>query len=159
MPKPRKLSARHRLFIVEYLKDGNASRSARAAGYKGRHSDTVGPRLLTRVGISREIERRIARREANVEVTQERVIKELSRIAFAESVDGADGPLVLVDGNTPVDLAEKRRALVDVGKAIGLFTNKLEVTGKVTLEQLIDESMKDGNSPGGNKGDSDGGNT
>jgi phage terminase small subunit len=53
----RKPTIRQQRFTEEVLKDGNATRAARAAGYK--KPNKQGPRLLVNVGIQQRIQQRI----------------------------------------------------------------------------------------------------
>jgi phage terminase small subunit len=80
-----KLNPRQERFVEEYLVDLNATRAADRAGY--RHPDVQGPRLLGHVGVATAIQARRARLSKKLEVTQERVLQELARIAFADVRD------------------------------------------------------------------------
>lgn len=42
-----------------------------------------------------------------------------------------------------IKMADKRAALVDMGKHLGMFKEKIEVTGKLTLEDLVKQSLSD----------------
>lgn len=91
MPKgtPEKLSKRaesENRFVDEYLVDLNAS-----AAYKRSHpgvadgtARTEGARLLAKPDIQEKISAAKAARSRRTQVTQDRVIKELSRIAFLD---------------------------------------------------------------------------
>lgn len=74
-----KLTPKQARFVEEYLVDLNATVSAERAGYK--EPNKQGPRLLVNVGIQREVERALTRRSKRTEINQERVLKELARIA------------------------------------------------------------------------------
>ena len=72
-------------FVQEYLIDLNAARAARRAGYSARSARTIGPRLLKRPAVRDAL---AAARQAQAErgeVSAERVVRELARIAFASS--------------------------------------------------------------------------
>jgi phage terminase small subunit len=56
------LSDKQRAFVMEYIKDFNATRAAIRAGYSEKTANQQGPRLLVNVGIKAEIERLIAER-------------------------------------------------------------------------------------------------
>jgi phage terminase small subunit len=57
------MNAKHELFILEYVKTGNATRAAIGAGYSPRSAGTQGSLLLADEGVAAEISRRQA--EAN----------------------------------------------------------------------------------------------
>ena len=80
----RPLSAKQRLFVDEYLLDMNASAAARRAGYGERSAAQNGHRFLQLAPVMAAIEARLAARRTRLQVTAERVIDELARIAFAD---------------------------------------------------------------------------
>lgn len=80
-----KLNPKQQRFVEEYLVDLNATGAAERAGYK--HPNTQGPRLLVNVGVAAAIQERRTRLRNKLEVTQERVLQELARIAFADVRD------------------------------------------------------------------------
>lgn len=84
-----KLTPRQARFVSEYLVDLNATQSAIRAGYSARTAEQQGPRLLGNVGVQAAIARRQKVIIGRIEVTQERVIEEFARIAFANSRDAA----------------------------------------------------------------------
>lgn len=164
---PRKtLKDRHRIFIAEYMRDWNASAAMLRAGYASANPHVDGPKLLATPRIRAEIERRIKSREVRYEVSAAKVIKEMARIAFADLRDFAefddDGKLkpfnlrllpddvtaAIVeisedkDGRVRFKLGDKVASLRDLGKHLGLYSKKLEITGKVTLEDLVLEGLR-----------------
>jgi len=78
----RKLTSKQRLFIAEYLKDKNASRSASAAGYSKKTARAIGSRLLTNVDIRAEIEKKLGKIEEECEISAAHILKELKNIAM-----------------------------------------------------------------------------
>jgi phage terminase small subunit len=69
-------------FVREYLVDLNASAAARRAGYSAKHADVNGPRLLGNAGIAAAVAAAQQTRAERTEITADRVLKELARIAF-----------------------------------------------------------------------------
>jgi len=69
-------------FIKEYLLDHNATRAAKAAGYSEKTANEQGARLLANANIREEITKQDAAINAKLEVSVERVKKELARLAF-----------------------------------------------------------------------------
>lgn len=85
---PQKPAAdRERRFVDEYLVDFDAARSAVAAGYSERRAKQAGHELLKRERVQELLRVRRADLQRRTEVTQERVIEELRRIAFADIRD------------------------------------------------------------------------
>jgi phage terminase small subunit len=81
------LTPRQERFVAEYLKDLNASGAARRAGYSEKNANVVGPRLLANVGVAATIQARQQQIAAKLEVSQETVIGELAKLAFANIRD------------------------------------------------------------------------
>lgn len=81
---PRKLSARHAAFVVEYLLDLNATQAAIRAGYKAKHADVQGPRLLGNAAIASAIEKARTMALTRTEFDREKVLKELGLLAFSD---------------------------------------------------------------------------
>lgn len=131
-------------FIVEYLKDGNASRAALAVGYK---SKGIGAALLKRPGIKYEVERQLEMIQKAARVSKTYVVSKLVDVAersmTAEPVmmRGEDGKMV-ESGEYQFDSTGANRALELLGKTLGIFLDK-SVTVTMTLEQLVELSMVD----------------
>lgn len=69
-------------FVREYLIDLNASAAARRAGYSVRTADAIGRENLGKPTIAAAISEAQQKRADRTEVTADRVLKELARIAF-----------------------------------------------------------------------------
>lgn len=164
MPASRnKLSAKQQRFVEEYLVDKNATQAAIRAGYSEKTAGVMGYENLRKPAVAEAVEAGLAKMAEKSEITAERVIAELGKIAFADirKIFGPQGDLLSIaeledeiagalasveivtkpgdgdeDGNRSVDyvhkirLSDKRAALVDLGKHLGLFPNRVEHTGK-----------------------------
>ena len=75
---------RHDRFIEEYLVDFNGARAARAVGYPHTNSQEQAVSLLKREDVQRELALRCRKLTEDAGIRVERVIEELSRIAFAD---------------------------------------------------------------------------
>lgn len=82
-----KLTAKQIRFVDEYLVDFNGTQAAIRAGYSEKTAAATAARLLRNVNIQAEISRRQKDLQRRTEVTQERVVKELARVAFADATD------------------------------------------------------------------------
>ena len=78
------LNSREQRFVAEYPVDLNATQAAIRAGYSAKTAKQQGSRLLTRVDVASALAGKQERLERRLEVTKERVINELARIAFAD---------------------------------------------------------------------------
>lgn len=79
-----KLTAKQSRFVDEYLVDLNATQAAIRAGYSEKTAESQGARLLRNAKVAAAIQERMADREKRTEVTQDRVLKELARLGFAD---------------------------------------------------------------------------
>lgn len=74
-------------FVQEYLRDLNAAAAARRAGYSDRTADAIGHENLRKPKIAAAIQAAMDERAERTEITQDRVLKELARIGFADIRD------------------------------------------------------------------------
>lgn len=81
------LTPKQAAFAREYLVDLNATQAAIRAGYKPASAASVGFENLRKPKIAAEIEVAMQRRADRTEVTAERVLNELAKIAFANLAD------------------------------------------------------------------------
>lgn len=155
-----KLTQKQQLFVNEYLVDLNATQAAIRAGYSVKTAAEQGSRLLTNVKIQDAIEEEMAKRSRRTGITQDRVLQELARIAFVNPnmvIDAEDGSVR--EGATEDDLAsiqgvkvkkvfgektdseereikfhDKLRALELLGKHLGMFKDKVELSADVDVK-------------------------
>lgn len=139
---------REAIFVREFLVDLNAKAASIRAGYS---PNLNAYKLTRRPNVAAAIAKGMAKRAAKIEITADRVLAELAKIGFAdirEAYDGAGNPLMphdlpdniagaissieVIQRRAPGDekrveevhkfrLADKRAALVDIGKHIGMF--------------------------------------
>lgn len=124
------LNPKQRRFVDEYLQDSNATQAAIRAGYSERTANQIGPRLLVNVGISAEIAQRQAAMSENAGISAEWVLERLrenvDRSMTAEPVRDRDGNET---GEYVYQGSVANRALELLGKHVGMFTDRHEVTG------------------------------
>ncbi len=94
MPNRPALSDRQRKFVSEYLIHLNATKAAVRAGYSPRSAADIGHALLRRhEAVMSAIRAAMEERERRTQVTADRIVTELARIAFADIRSFADwGP-------------------------------------------------------------------
>ncbi len=104
------LSRKQDLFVAEYLVSTNATKAAIAAGYAQNSAAVTGWKLLRKANIQAAIEAEKAKRFAKLEITAERVLKELARIAFFDprklfNADGSPKQINELDDDTAAVIA------------------------------------------------------
>ena len=80
-----KLTAKQNKFVEEYLIDLNATQAAIRAGYSPKNAGKIGHELLEKT--RNEIDRAIAERSRRTGINQDRVLRELAKIAFVNPGD------------------------------------------------------------------------
>lgn len=152
----RPLTPKQKRFVEEYLIDLNATQAAIRAGYSQKTAKEIGCENLTKPNIEIAIQTALAARSKRTEITAEMVLAELARVGFSNMAHYAkwnpDG-VTLVDSDNLTDdaarcvaevsqtvtaeggtvkfkLHDKVSALEKLGRHLGMFTEKVEVTGK-----------------------------
>ena len=95
-----RLTQRQKWFILEFLVDSNGAAAARRAGYSEKSARQVASENLSKPNIQHAIAKAAEERRRRTQVTGDRVLQELSEIAFADV-----GALLTVtdDGELVVD--------------------------------------------------------
>lgn len=78
------LNAKQSKFCNEYLKDLNATQAAIRAGYSPKTAQVQGSQLLSNLMVKEVLAQKMAKRAEKTEITAERVLLELSRLAFLD---------------------------------------------------------------------------
>lgn len=158
-----KLTPKQKRFVAEYLVDLNATQAAGRAGYK---DPNIGRQLITKNNVAEAIRKAMADREERTGVTQDWVVQELYKIAHADR-----GGIAKVVGGVRVVLTdtdelddEQRAALVGVeetkfgikvttcdklkalellGRHLGMFTDKQEISADTTLRVEMDKGLEE----------------
>ncbi|MDR2820948.1 MAG: terminase small subunit [Desulfovibrio sp.] len=156
----RKLTAKQRMFVAEYLVDLNATQAAIRAGYSVKTAYHIGAELLQKTTVSEALQAALMKRERKTEITAEKVLLQYARFAFSDvrqlfSDNGMLKPMsewpddaaaavagvetVELGGDLPgvvrkVKLVDKRASLADVAKHLGMFTEQQEVNGTLVIK-------------------------
>lgn len=86
MAKPKlSLNPKQRAFCLQYLVDFNATQSAIRAGYSKKTAYSIGWELLKKPEIQDFINKTKERTSNKLEITRERTMREIGRIAFQDS--------------------------------------------------------------------------
>lgn len=165
-----KLTPKQKIFCDEYLIDLNATRAYKKAYPSVKKDDTAavnGNRLLRNAKVKEYIDKRMKDREKRTEITQDMVLKELAAIAFSNGADFAkvtdDNMVHIVPTDElpenkkkaiaaiketkfgiNIETCDKVKALELIGKHLGMFKDKVELSGNInnpyeglTTEQLL----------------------
>lgn len=87
-----KLTPKQKIFVDEYLVDLNATRAYKVAYPNIKKDETAaaaGARLLRNVKVESYVNQKMKEREKRTEITQDKVLKELAKIGFANATDYA----------------------------------------------------------------------
>lgn len=158
------LNEKQKRFVSEYIIDLNAKQAAIRAGYSPKTAEVQASRLLSLVKVQTEIAKAMEDREKRTGITQDRVLAELSAIAFAKATDYVeidDDGLVKIKptadlteeqkkaiasikkgaNGIEVKLTDKTKALEMLSRHLGLFNDKLNVN--VESVEIIDDMESD----------------
>lgn len=148
-----KLTDKQQRFVDEYLIDLNATQAAIRAGYSAKTADQQGSRMLANVKVKQAVAEKQAQRSKRTGVNQDRVVLELAKVAFAKMTDIVDSNGKIKEDASPDDLAciesikykesdneyggsverevkiaSKLKALELLGKHLGMWSDKFNVT-------------------------------
>ena len=158
------LNEKQKRFVSEYIIDLNAKQAAIRAGYSPKGAEPQASRLLSNAKIQVEIAKAMEDRGKRTGITQDRVLAELSAIAFAKATDYVevddDGSVKikptaeLTDeqkkaiasikegaNGIEIKLTDKTKALEMLSRHLGLFNDKLNVN--VEAVEIIDDMESD----------------
>lgn len=169
------LTAKQKIFADEYLIDLNATRAYKVAYPKVKNDETAsaaGARLLRNVKVEDYIQKRMKDREKRTEITQDMVLKELAKIGFANVTDYVtiEGSYVKVKqtedipsekigaiagikegaNGIEIKLNDKGKALELIGRHLGMWKDKMELSGTLETEKTkLDDLIKQMRGGGG----------
>jgi len=81
------LTPKQASFCEEYLIDLNASQAAIRAGYSTKNTSSIAAQLMSKTKVRNAIAREMAARSRRTGITQDRVLRELARVAFVNPSD------------------------------------------------------------------------
>lgn len=141
----RKLTIKQKKFADEYIKTGNAYRSAKSAGYSENYAKGNVIRLLENVSVKAYIDQKMKEIEDSKIADAKEVLELLTSIARGEVTEEA----TLLSGNgmqelvpKSADIKDRIRAAELIGRRYSLFTDKLELEGNigaVIIDDVPDE--------------------
>lgn len=81
------LSPKQNRFVAEYLVDLNATSAAIRAGYSEKTAAQIGYKLFQKPEIQDALQEARAAQEARTQITSDKILRELARIAFSDASD------------------------------------------------------------------------
>ena len=111
-----KLTPKQMRFVDEWLIDFNGKQAAIRAGYSAKTAEATAARLLRNVKVQAEIARRQKDLQRRTEVSQERVVKELARVAFADATDYVQVEARTVEKNDGTELSYQAVTLTETAE-------------------------------------------
>lgn len=146
------MTKKQKRFVEEYLIDLNATQAAIRAGYSSNSASEIGFELLKKPDVRAHVDKAIAERSKRTGINQDRVIRELARIGFANIRDVADSDAMVKMDASDDDLAavqsikvkqssfdngdaterevkiyDKNKALELLGRHLGMFDDRMNV--------------------------------
>ena len=167
-----KLTPKQQVFVEEYLIDLNATQAAIRAGYSAKNADKIGPGLLGKSRVASAIKQAMAERSRRTGINQDRVLRELAKLAFINATDviNMDEATIQGDANREdtaaiasvkvktipteagnitereVRICDKLKALELIGKHLAMFTDKFNVNAEMAVKIVDDINGDNGNS-------------
>ena len=155
------VTEKQKRFCDEYLTDLNATRAAVRAGYSKKTAYSIGEENLRKPEIKEYIEKRMAEKESQLIANQDEVMRYLTAVMRREKMES-----VVVTLNTektsyvpdengtmrkqtvkqeipqiieiPAQLRDANKAAELLGKAYGIYTDKVDVDADMDLNITID---------------------
>ena len=135
------LTPKQQRFVEEYLIDLNATQAAIRSGYSEKTAQEQSSRLLSNVMVQDAVQKAQKKVSERTEITQDYVLtnikKVIERCMQQEAVLARDGSPLLIEGpeGDLVPLFEFKetgalKGLELLGKHLGMFKDKIELTGK-----------------------------
>lgn len=147
-PGDQPLQKRQLAFVDQYIIDLNGKQAAIRAGYSPKTAEQQASRLLSNVKVADEVAKRQQERNKRTEITQDRVLQELYRLAFVDirkffNDDGSAKQIAELDDDAAAALAGFE--IVELNSAPGSppagFTKKFKLTEKKGAIELLMRHM------------------
>lgn len=155
------MTKKQKIFAEEYLIDLNATQAAIRAGYSPDTAGAIGSENLKKPEIRAYIDKAMAERSKRTGINQDRVLTELARIGFCKITDviapdtaeirsdATEDDLACIQSikvkpgeygtEREVKLYDKKAALVDIGKHLGMFKEKVDLN--VEISEKLDDIL------------------
>ncbi len=150
-----KLTPKQERFCQEYLVDTNGTQAAIRAGYSENSANEQASQLLAKLNVKTRVQQLMDKRSKRTGVSSDRVLQEIERLALFDPKDLVKLRTADDIANLPEDVRRaivgwkydkdgmleiklvKEKALEMLGRHLKMFTDKVEHSGEVKLEQLV----------------------
>ncbi|MGX2974477.1 terminase small subunit [Ursidibacter arcticus] len=143
-----KLTDKQQRFVEEYLIDLNATQAAIRAGYSAETARQIGAENLSKPVIQDAIQEAQNKRSERVQISQDDVLRDLMElrdmcmgrksVIVTDTVkNNQEGKVIAVDN--PIyafESAGANKALELIGKHLGMFSQRVELSGTVTNQNI-----------------------
>lgn len=140
-----KLTEKQKRFCDYYIQTGNATESAKRAGYKGKNLNRIGQENLTKLDIKNYIDERMKVIESERIADAKEVMEYLTKVMRNETVEevvlACDGGYAKVD-KTPAE-KDRLKAAELLGKRYRLFVDKVEADVNQTIIFEGEDELED----------------
>lgn len=166
------LNLKQRRFCEYYALHFNGTKAAIEAGYSKAAAGQQSSTLLKNPKVREYLDHLTRKASKKIEITREAVLQEMAALAFSDirdifnddgnlkqpheyddkaakavqsidvtTLNGDEGQILVATNK--IRLADKTKNLELLGKHLGLFTEKVELTKKVTIKDYTGESQAD----------------
>lgn len=132
-------------FCEEYLVDLNATQAAIRAGYSARTARQIGDENLSKPDIAAFIAAGMAARAQRTTITQDKVLADLEAVkqdAMSKTTD-KDGNITMSHHMAALKACELQ------GRHLGMWNDRIAVTGEVSIAAAIRQRIAGRNMPSG----------
>lgn len=129
-------------FVDEYMIDMNATAAYLRAGYKaeGNSAEAAASRLLRNVKVQEEVKKRQIKLQEESDISVKWVLNNFKTIAErcmqAEAILDREGNPI---GEYRFDSSGANKALENIGKYLGMFKDKVELSGSLSVEKVLEQ--------------------
>lgn len=150
MKKKNKLTLKQKRFADEYIISGNATQSAIKAGYSKKTAGVIAVENLEKPNIKTYIDERLKELDDTAIAKQEEVLQYLTAVMRGQSKSA----VVVIEGlgeglsearliNKTPDEKDRIKAAELLGKRYGAFTEKVDISGDMSLSIEVDYGSED----------------
>ena len=142
----KKLTKQQRRFVDEYMIDLNATQAAIRAKYGKKNAGTVGPRLVRKSHVAKEIQKRMDRRSKRTEIKADEIVEQLNEIRNLKigALVDKNGALLPIKQwpdavqrcVTSIDVQEEFTGSGKDRKSIG-YTKKIRIESRIKSLELL----------------------
>jgi phage terminase small subunit len=152
LKKKDKLTLKQKKFADEYIISGNATQSAIKAGYSKKTAGVIAVENLEKPNIKAYIDERLKELDDKAIAKQEEVLQYLTAVMRGQSKSA----VVVIEGlgeglsearliNKTPDEKDRIKAAELLGKRYGAFTEKVDISGDMSLSIEVDYGTEDTN--------------